>query len=150
MANYIINITNQSFEIDVNQINQKYNFNLPKLKFSKVCDYSDCYNPNGNNNYNRLDQFAYSKGLHIFADKDLSQILYIGDDFEQDFKTRLQQHFIDKDTGGLRYKFKNDPSKLKLLEDSTIYICPLPDVNKNDLNEMREKLKKVFQPILND
>ena len=60
----------------------------------------DIFNEEGRNNYQALDIIRDKRGGYIFQNKTSHEILYIGQAFTQDLKTRITQNFTEGNTGG--------------------------------------------------
>lgn len=99
--------------------------------FEFVCQYSDCFNKNGNNNYSKLRGYDSKKGFYAFVQDGV--VSYIGVAYSQSIKMRLEQHFRKSDSGGLRKKLSKE--MIKELEKSAVYICPADDTKHNLLLE---------------
>lgn len=127
-------------------INKKEQTQTLAYKFCKVCDYKECYQREMNNNYTKLQKHKdiNKSGLYMFIKK--NEILYIGQ--STNFLNRLRQHFLDKDTGGLRYKLQTKNISLVDLENSTLYICPRKIDSKELLYE-ESLLIGYFKPKYN-
>lgn len=130
----------------------------------KICDYNDeqytayledifkirykkIYKKKGNNCYKALSEYKYQFGVYIFIEGD--SILYVGESREQDLYTRVQQHFRDCDSGGLRWKLRNCKEKLGRLSNSELYIIPIDGDDKREILFMENFLISKLRPEFN-
>ena len=97
--------------------------------FNFVCQYSDCYNKNGRNNYSAIKKISVT-GLYAFVHNGI--IIYIGVAYRRNINERVVQHFR-KDSGGLRKKLSQ--VHIKELEESYLYVCPLNGTKQSLLFE---------------
>ena len=112
-------------------------------------DYMDIYqkSPNKTNDLSHLKPFSSMHGVYFFADH-TGKVLYVGEAHEQSLKDRISQHF-QEGTGGLRYKLRNDSSKLKELERSVLYVFPV-DKPSDSIKDIEAALIRLYQPQFND
>lgn len=110
--------------------------------FNFVCQYSDCYNKNGRNNYSAIKKISET-GLYAFVHNGI--IIYIGVAYSRNINERVVQHFR-KDSGGLRKKLSQ--VHIKELEESYLYVCPL-NATKQSLLFEEALLIGLCKPKLN-
>lgn len=97
--------------------------------FNYVCQYSDCFNKNGRNNYSIIKNIS-ENGLYAFVRNGI--IIYIGVAYSRNISERVVQHFR-KDSGGLRKKLSQ--VHIKELEESSLYVCQVNGTKQSLLFE---------------
>ena len=102
---------------------------------------------NQKNNLSYLNPFASVCGIYYFVNYH-GDVLYIGEAHIQSLKDRISQHF-QEGTGGLRYKLRNSPSKLRELEDSMLFVFPI-EKSPEEIKDIEAALVKLYQPPFND
>lgn len=64
------------------------------------------------NDYACFKEMVGKFGVYVFQDKATNQVLYVGEAYKQDLKTRVIQNYTGKDTGGtFRKNFCDAESK---------------------------------------
>ncbi len=64
------------------------------------------------NDYACFKEMIGKFGVYVFQDKATNQVLYVGEAYKQDLKTRVIQNYTEKDTGGtFRKNFCDAESK---------------------------------------
>jgi len=54
----------------------------------------------GANDYSCFGEMIGKFGVYVFQEKATNQVLYVGEAYKQDLKTRVTQNYTEKDTGG--------------------------------------------------
>lgn len=104
------------------------------LTFQKILGpvkYDCIYNKDKKNSYQALSAAKDSHGIYFFVSSNDDTVLYIGEAHGQTVYERIQQHFRDKDSGGLRNKL-SEPEKDDLYR-SSVYIYECNEIEKREL-----------------
>lgn len=117
------------------------------LKNMIKISYGSIYKNGSRNSYENIYKYKNKYGVYVFSNKDV--VLYVGEASIQDLYTRIQQHFKDKDTGGLRHKLRKDELKLEKLFLSDLYIIPMGTEDDREILFMENFLISKLRPEFN-
>lgn len=132
-------------------LENKYDTNYSSYlaKKSDGIKYSDIYKFPSRNNYEELQEFKKENGAYLFIEDNTNTVLYVGEAATQPLYVRVKQHFVNSDTGGLRYKLRKNKNSLKRLNESKLYIIPLSGGDKREILFFEYYLISKFQPAFN-